>query len=210
MALAGVIGLINIGLTSCGAEDEPMETAEDVEDITTQLGLEDDTEDYTNNGTLAMDEYVADVPTEWMGEKPGNPMRIAQYKIGEEAQSRVLVFKFPKGEAGAMGDMSDINANVERWKNDFVEAQNVVTNTFDSGATIFMADGTFKMKENMASSEFTEMPDYMTMAAIIPTANAVYTFKLNGPKEEVEKEKERFTSVIESIRSASAAEDENM
>jgi hypothetical protein len=192
----------SFALTSCG-DEEPEYTETDIneiEDITSQLGLEEDDADYTNNGTLEMDEYTATVPTEWVGEQPTNTMRTAQYKLPGDSDVRVYVFKFPKGGDSPMGNMDDTDANIERWKAEYMEAMNVETKTYENGATAFAADGTFKKKKHMGDNEYTEMPDYMTLAALIPTDSAVFTFKMNGPKEEVQAQKDNFMAMIESIK----------
>lgn len=199
--LVSMMGGMALALGSCG-EDKPEDDmdASEIPDITEQLGLEESDTDYTNDGTLELEGVVADVPADWVGEKPTNTMRVAQYKVPGDSEVRTYVYKFPKGAGGPMGNMEDADANIARWKGEFIEAMNIETKTFENGATAFAADGTFKEKKNMADTEFTEMPDYMTVAALIPTETAVFTFKMNGPKKEVQAQKDAFMSMVESIR----------
>ncbi|GAB5465415.1 MAG: hypothetical protein Kapaf2KO_08510 [Candidatus Kapaibacteriales bacterium] len=189
--------LFGFGLftVSCGneAEEATQEEIENTPDIMDQLGLED-----TN--LMETDDLKIQVPESYISEKPENSMRLGQYAISEGSAVKLIVFKFPKNGDPAMGDMSDTKANADRWKADFVEPMNIDERTLSNDAYFFSADGTFKQKESMRSTEFEEVENYMSMAALLPTEKNVYTFKMVGPKEEVEKQKENFVKMLETAK----------
>jgi hypothetical protein len=193
------IGLFGSGtlITSCGEDNDgdAAEVMNEIDGIENQLGLEVESE-YENDGLLELGEYNVVVPKEWIGEKPANGMRVAQYKIPNNDEVSMYVTKLPKN--GMMGDMSDPSVIMDKWKAEFSGAEETMDKNFDSGAVMYATDGMYTHTD-MATGNATSYDDYMMLGGFLPGRESIYTFKMVGPKAAVAEYTEKFEEMMESI-----------
>ena len=92
-----------------------------------------------------------------------------------------------------------IKANIDRWKSQFTEQDSYDDLKFsDKNITGVKILGTYKLKSFPMAQDYTDTPDYGVLAAIVPSDEGPYFFKLTAPKSIIEEELTRFTEVLNS------------
>jgi hypothetical protein len=148
--------------------------------------------DITPAGTLR-DEKAAElafqVPTEWESQPASSPMRVSQFVVpGPGGDGEMVVFRFAGGAGG-------IEANVARWKGQFVPPEGKTiddltkTTTFDVGTlkvTLVDITGRYNAPERPGSPNMVDEPDHRMIAAIVEGSGDPFFFKLLGPSKTVE------------------------
>ena len=144
----------------------------------------------------------------WKSVPPRSNMLEAELKIprveGDSEDGRLTI----------MGAGGSIQANIDRWKSQFVQPDGSDTadktkqeNKTISGQTVHLVDitGTFM---DSVGGPFSGKPkvkreNYRMLAAIIQTdANGNYFVKFYGPKATIDKNADHFKSMIESLKVA--------
>lgn len=147
-----------------------------------------------NDSLLKIADFQMRLPSNWINEEPSSEMRIVQYALKEDENVKVLGFYF-----GDRPDMAD--ANIERWKAEFTKTDDFRTEDVAGGKIKYVQiSGTYKKKPFPMSQDFTETPDYMTIAAIVPSMNGPYFFKAVGPKKTIENDIPNFKSFLSSYK----------
>ncbi len=143
---------------------------------------------------LVLADFQLSVPDVWVKEKPATEMRVVQYFLKHYSSVNIIGFYF-----GNRPEMAD--ANIERWKGEYTKVDNIEKNKL-AGDKIIMTviTGTFKKRPAPMAEEFSEVAGYMTLAAIIPSFEGPYFFKMVGPKTVVEKEIPRFRAFLNSYK----------
>lgn len=174
-------------MAACSGQKEeelPQEDLQDVIDMAEDLPLGDEEVHFAN--------FTMQLPAGWTQEEPDNQMRVAQFGIDSNPDVKVVGFYFG-GQAGTDEE------NIQRWRNEFTE----IISTDD----VMLADdrikmvqiaGTFKLKPRPMAQDYTEAPDYITLAAIVPSDEGPFYFKLNGPADIINEESDDFVKFLES------------
>ena len=142
-----------------------------------------------------------DIPTTWEKETPRGLGRVAQYKVplaeGDEKGEIVFYVSQFGGPAGG----GSVDANIERWKKQFKDAEDPKTDKFDVGEfKIHTLDisGTYLGGPGSAGGE---TPDYRLMAAVVETkSDGKYFVRLAGSKKSVGAQADHFNKVLKSIK----------
>jgi hypothetical protein len=138
-------------------------------------------------------------PEGWVSEAPANPMRKAQYSIGD--QGLCVVYYFGPGQGG------DALSNAQRWAEQFAQpdgrpaAELLKTEEIDvNGIPVLLVEvtGTYRQSTMMGGPE-ESMPDYMLLGAVAEGPDANWFFKFTGPKKTVRAEEEAFQAMIRSL-----------
>jgi hypothetical protein len=134
-----------------------------------------------------------DVPSGWedAGEKP---MRLASYQTGE-GEVDISVVRLG-GNAGGLA------ANVNRWRGQ-------VGLEPETEAKIVEQSTTLALEGIEVTSIELIGPESATLVAIAPHQGQSWFFKLTGPRQRVENEREQFESWLKSIRIAKSDGGEN-
>lgn len=144
------------------------------------------------------------VPDEWEQVPPANAMRYAQYVLEKESSVapalELIVTSFP-----ATGAMADSEANIRRWRGQFAngddaDAGRTVTQEIEGlTVTYFSHTGPHATPTTMGGSG-EEVPDQKLLAAIVPTGDKVYFFKLLGDADRIARFEKAFEKMLQSIR----------
>ena len=143
-----------------------------------------------NSDILKLADFTMTVPASWNKVESSSKMRMLEFE-NPETKSNIAGFYF--GEREKM-----VEANIERWRGQFVEQKGFDREKFDDGQIFVKISGVYKKKTNPMAQQFTEAPGYKTLAAIIPSNKGPYFFKVVGEKENVDKVEEAFVSFIRS------------
>lgn len=140
------------------------------------------------------------VPESWKSLKPSSAMRKSQIQVqpieGDKAPAELVLFVFPGG-AGS------VQANVERWRNQFTDAngahpevesktvkgQNVEVTRVEAAGSYkdpFAADGPHE--------------NYRLLGAIVTTEDTGYFFKMVGPDKTMKAATEAFDKMLSTIK----------
>ena len=144
------------------------------------------------------------VPESWVELPPSSAMRKAQYQVpGPAGDAECVVFYFGPGQGG------DADANARRWIEQFdapdggpaddgaVVAKRTVG---DLEVTVVEVSGTYVGGMGPAMGGSTAQPGQMLLGAIAPGPGANWFFKLLGPRETVESQRDPFTALIDSLQ----------
>ncbi len=142
-----------------------------------------------------------DVPANWVETPLSSSSRVAQYRLGEDADLVIYYF----GPSGA----GDIEANVQRWLGEYTE---VLESTKVSALkrklflTIVRIAGTYSPRSMAPEGQRTEpKPNTHTFAAIISGGpEGPLYMKAVGPIETVNQHAEGISRFLDSVRPASA------
>jgi hypothetical protein len=146
-----------------------------------------------NNPEVKLSNFTIITPNAWKREIPGSSMRVVQYSLKADSTLKVTGFFF------GMQDM--LRENIDRWKAEFSDLKKAnETKLLNEKATMVILEGTFKLKAAPMAQEFKETPDYMVLAAIIPSADGPYYFKVFGPKSVLSKQIDIFKQFINSYK----------
>jgi hypothetical protein len=147
-------------------------------------------------GRVKVGEYSVAFPAGWENEKPMSEMRLLQAKLpkvpGDEQDALLTVF--------SLG--GSVQENFDRWEKQFtnpeVKKQELRT-TGNDPATIIEIQGTFAgmgpKGESMPAQENQKM-----LGGIIVVGMAQFQFKLTGPVNTINANKDAFVKMIESFQ----------
>ncbi|MFP4370068.1 MAG: hypothetical protein ACOC2K_00595 [Bacteroidota bacterium] len=142
---------------------------------------------------LMMADFVMLVPGDWIKENPDNEFRNVQYHIKGHMDVKMLGFYF--------GDQPEMAVqNIDRWKNEFTEVEETGGETIENGIEYVTIKGDFKKKPFPMAEEYQEVPGYMTIAAIVPSNEGPYYFKMNGPEDVVSEQLGNFLAFLKSYK----------
>ena len=147
-------------------------------------------------GSFVLANFTLKIPETWAEETASNSMRVTQFRLKNDSEYEVVVSYFGNSE-------NMVKANIERWKEQFAVQESYteleLKNKNITGVKIL---GTFKLKTSPMAQEFTETPNYGTLAAILPSNEGPYFLKLTAPAEVIEAETEVFINVLNSYKSS--------
>tara|TARA_B100000809_G_scaffold266223_1_gene327926 strand:- start:2592 stop:3233 length:642 start_codon:yes stop_codon:yes gene_type:complete len=142
----------------------------------------------------------AKVPQGWKRENPSSSMRVAQFILpGKNGVGELVVFS---------GIGGTIDANLERWYNQFKSESSRPTSEFavrsqeqvnGMDITFSYVEGTYIKSSMGMDGSKTEMPNYALLAAIISSPGGLYFFKGTGPRLTIMSQKDVFYQFIRSI-----------
>jgi hypothetical protein len=140
------------------------------------------------------------VPLDWVEETPANPMRKAQYRVGDGATC--VVYYFGPGEGG------DAQSNAARWADQFEQPDGrssrevmLFERVEVAGVPVTLVEVTGTYKEGMMSGQASANPGFMLLGAIAEGPDANWFFKLTGPESTVNRQKRAFRVMVDSLRS---------
>jgi hypothetical protein len=138
---------------------------------------------------------------EWIPEPPKNQMRRAQYRVpGDAGDGELVVFYFGPGQGG------DAMSNAERWSQQFKQPDgrpsSEVLQTVRgevNGIQVLLIEmtGTYGGGRMTGAPEAFE--DYMLLGAVAEGGDAIWFFKLTGPRATLEAERGRFQDLVDSM-----------
>jgi hypothetical protein len=142
------------------------------------------------------------VPARWT-DKGAGTMRLATYTIsGGQGEAQCAVYYFGPGQGGA------VDANLDRWRGEFKDAQPDTPKKFDApGAHVTAIEvmGTYMAHAGMAQGmggEALESPHWALLGAIAEGPNGSVFFKLTGPEATVKAARKEFEAMLKSIHRA--------
>ena len=140
----------------------------------------------------------AKAPEGWLRQKPANRMRKAQFKL-PHAENDTF-----DGELTVIPAFGGMDANVQRWKQQFKEAPEPLMTTrkvAGMDVAIVLLDGTYMYKARpMDPNEAGQArPDYRVLAAVVQAPEGQVFFKSFGPRATMEKWQEAFTDMVDSF-----------
>ncbi len=144
--------------------------------------------------TEPLDEMLIDVPESWVRHEPKNALRKAQFVLPGEIE--FVVFRFPGGAGGTQ-------ANLERWRSQFREADDSTTTTTVGSLTITIIDLTgFNVvgPPSTAASDHDQEPKSRLVGAVVEGSGDPWFFKCVGPATTMDPEAEQIKAAVESIR----------
>jgi hypothetical protein len=189
-------------LVSCGGEKKAEDTVLKQEHATEMPphGGMSDLNALTENQNIdlsspevKLSNFTIFTPDAWKREIPSSSMRVVQYSLKADSTLKVTGFFF------GMQDM--IRENIDRWKAEFTDLKKTdETKLLNDKATMVILEGTYKLKPFPMAQEFKETPDYMVLAAIVPSKDGPYYFKVFGPKAILSKQIDIFKKFINSYK----------
>ncbi len=144
-----------------------------------------------------------DQPSDWLAETPSSSMRRAQYRVpGSAGDAECVVYYFGPGQGG------DARANVLRWADQFGQPDGsssrdvLVSEQLDvGGIPVLVAEVRGIYSGGMTGTgPQTPRPGSMLLGAVAQGPDANWFYKLTGPEETVETNREQFLSLVHSIR----------
>ena len=149
-------------------------------------------EDFTNP-KVNISGIELTTPDTWEREAPASSMRVLQYALKSDKSLKVTGFFF--------GEQDLVKENIERWKNEFakLDKTNEIKLMGDK-ITMITLEGTYNLKPAPMAQEYTPTADYMVIAAIVPSPEGPYYFKIYGPKATLNKEIESFKKFLNSYK----------
>jgi len=147
-----------------------------------------------SDGNFSLADFSLQIPDSWHEETASNSMRVTQFSLKNHPEYEVVVSYF-----GNNANM--VEANIQRWKGQFTEQEEYqeldVNNKELTGIRIL---GTFKLKAFPMAQDFTETPDYGTLAAILPSKEGPYYLKLTAPGDVIKAETPTFIKVLNTYK----------
>lgn len=151
---------------------------------------------------------VWDVPASWSEQTPSSSMRRAQYVVsGPAGDAECVVFYFGPGQGG------DPMANALRWAKQFSqpdgsspeEAMTTSTYTSTAGVDVTQVEvtGTYGGGMMMGSPDEGAQENAMLLGSIAEGPDAPWFFKMTGPQETVEANRDAFETMMKSLRRGS-------
>ena len=145
-------------------------------------------------------------PANWVEEKPGSSMRVAQYKLPKVADdaedgSAVLYF-FGQGQGGGTA------ANIERWVNQMQQSDGSASKDKAKEETLTVnglkvttvdVSGTYTAEMAPGSGTFHNNPNYSLRAAVIETPKGSYYLKVVGPAKTIAKWDSSISEFLKSV-----------
>jgi len=139
------------------------------------------------------------VPLDWIAETPANPMRKAQYRVGDGATC--VVYYFGPGEGG------DAQSNAARWADQFEQPDGrsprevmLFERIEVAGLPVTLVEVTGTYKEGVMGGQGSVNPGFMLLGAIAEGPDANWFFKFTGPESTVNRQKQAFRAMVESLK----------
>lgn len=140
-------------------------------------------------------------PAGWTAQTPTSSMRRAQYVVeGDAGPAECVVFYFTGS--------GTIEANIDRWCGQFAQADgsdsrdHAEIDTIDVNGhevTTFALSGRYIAETRPGSGQRVNNPNWAVRAAIVPSGDGAFYFKMTGPEQTVTDHAAAFDAMIESI-----------
>lgn len=185
--------------TSDESPAKSVETAEQTAVTTTDAGdAKDKTEaDAAVPKELKLEGVSVFVPQNWKQATPANKIIEAEFALpkaeGDQFDGRLTI----------MAAGGDTDANIDRWKSEFLGQTEIKTETLEVGTLEVTWVDIRGEWRGSASSQVKSgpRPDYRMLAVIIPFSEmSSYFYKLTGPRETLAAHEEAFKSFVKSTR----------
>ena len=159
-----------------------------------------------NNSTATSDAAVLSVagltgpkPVAWNWVKPSMQFRTLQYTVAGGADSTsaadLIVSVFKEGDGGP------IDANIERWRGQFRNGEEIATAKSSKGEVQGMTLTHVEIEgDYMSMGAPAPKSGYMQLAAIVEAPGRNVFFRLTGPKSTVEANRALFDALIAGLR----------
>lgn len=168
---------------ACGNKKRP-------ERIEMKSSEEEKTNVTTGGNILKLADFTMKIPANWKKAKPSSEMRMMEFAIpGAEANMAGFYF----GNRPKM-----VDGNIERWRGQFTEQDSFDRKKLDEGPVFVKITGTYKKKPFPMAQKFTKAPGFMTLAAIVPSNQGPYFFKLVGKEDNLKKVEPDFMTFLKS------------
>ena len=127
-------------------------------------------------------------PVGWKTESGARPMRVATYTVSDSGEC--VVYFFGQGQGGA------IDANLERWKNQFHGATAKTGKRSIHGLAVTTIDvsGDYSGMGDAAAK-----PGYRMLGAIVEGPGGNVFFKFTGPAKTIAQNQPKFDALLESV-----------
>jgi len=127
-------------------------------------------------------------PVGWKTESGARPMRAATYTVPDSGEC--VVYFFGQGQGGA------IDANLERWKNQFhgATAKTGKRNIHGLAVTTIDVSGDYSGMEDAAPKS-----GYRMLGAIVEGPGGNVFFKFTGPATTIAQNQPKFDALLESV-----------
>lgn len=140
---------------------------------------------------IAFANFTLQKPEDWILSKPSSEMRLVEFVTPKSPENPIVGFYFGNRE-------EMVEANITRWRGQFSEEENFNRETMDDGQVFVEIEGTFNVKPAPMAQNFTPTPGYKMMAAIIPSDQGPYFFKVTAPAEQMDMLKSEFLEFLNS------------
>lgn len=161
--------------------------------------------DEKDKGSLiALDGLKSRTPAEWKEEKPANKLRFAQFRLPKKGEDKddaqLLIFK---------GLGGDVQANVKRWKEQFIPPEGKTIEDVAKveeikigghPATLVDIQGTYLFKTRPIDTKSVKKPNYRMVAIHFEGPKEIYHLKLTGPAKTVEAYKKGFDEWLKNFK----------
>lgn len=200
-----LLALFTIFLAACSSEQEKPKAEQDPmagmpaghPPMTGMDALSELSEDQTSfdpsNPVLELSNITLTAPDSWERERPSSSMRIVQYKLKSDPDSKIVGFFFGKQDL--------IRENIDRWKAEFDDLEDSKEEKLvGDKVTYVQLKGVYQVKATPMAQEFTPTPDYMVLAAIVESNEGPYYFKVFAPSKILKPEIENFKKFLKSYK----------
>ncbi len=155
------------------------------------------------DGRSVLGPFTARVPADWVEKPSVSGMRAAEFQLpGSSGQAEVVVYYF--GPSGAGG----VQANVDRWLAQFTQPDGKPSKDVakleqatyaGQQADLVTISGNYASRA-MPGSEAVNKPDQTLQAAIVPSPQGSYYFRLLGDRAAVEAQAGKFRELLSSLK----------
>jgi hypothetical protein len=137
--------------------------------------------------------FEADVPGDW---KPGslNQLRVAAYNVGVTDDGRSVEMTVIPLAPGS----GDLKSNVDRWRKE-VGLSETTAGELEEVVKSIEIEGEMAEYVHLIGPESAK-PREATLGVILRRPDQVWYFKLRGPMEVVEREKQHFEEYVQSVK----------
>jgi len=131
-------------------------------------------------------------PAGWTAESGARPMRAATYTVGD---AECAVYFFGQGQGGG------IQANLERWKNQFQGSISKTGNRTIHGLPVTTIDvsGNYNGMTGPGSGGGAPKPGYRMLGAIVENPAGNVFFKFTGPAKTIAANQAKFDLLLNSV-----------
>lgn len=147
----------------------------------------------SNENTMRFANFELTKPNSWTAMEPSSQMRLVEFANGISPENPIVGFYFGNRE-------EMVQANIQRWRGQFSNEASFDRTVLDQQQVFVEITGTFMKKPFPMAQEFTNEEGYKMLAAIIPSDQGPYFFKVTGPFDEMEKLKPEFLLFIKSYK----------
>lgn len=156
------------------------------------------------DGRASLGPFSMVVPAGWKENPSTSSMRAAQFQLpsADGGEAEVIVYYF--GQTGAGSEQ----ANIDRWVNQFKQPDGkpsssvaqIEKSTFaGQESTVVSVSGNY-VAPAMPGGPPTDKPDHSLVAAIVPSPQGPYYFRLVGPKAAVAAQEKAFRDALGSLK----------